>query len=715
MATYPMREGQFTQNIYSLIRDAQFKEASDILKSQLLTQPNSRAGLSLLAYCDFNIQEFLSASESYQKLCGIYPNVTEYRFQYAVCLYKAGSYDQALIASFNVDDEAYVNKVRQLQAAIRYTLDDLTASNNLLQEINKPEDPTVITNQACVMYKEGNYKDALDKFKTVYNMSGYKANLAYNMALCYFRMGSYAYSLKSIADIIERGIRLYPELSVGMRTEGIDVRSVGNTSILHESAFVEAFNLKAAIEFNLKNFKQSKEALTDMPPRSEEELDPVTLHNVALMNMEQDQAGGFEKLRFLVKSVGDQYEEQMANVEAQTSVRGLTALTKNSSMALRPQTGMAVFSDRQATAAVGQDITSSCPMHPQEALSNLILLLIKYDDITLAADTLTEYRPWAEKYISPHVMEFIDAVLLSQEAPVDAANTLELIAQKNTNILRKLMKKVTDARAENNDEKLKTTLRDYETEVDQYLPVLMAHAKIYWEQGDFSKVENLFRKSVEFCNDQEAWRINVAHTMFVQNTKFTEASNFYEPLIEKYYGPGKSILDVEAVVLANLCVCYIMTSRNDQAEELMRKIEKEEEELAYREPDRKLYHLCIVDLVIGTLYCSKGNFEFGLSRVIKSLEPYNKKLGPDTWYYCKRCFLSLVELLMQEMIVVPDETIKASIEFLSDMESYGKEIVAREGATINNELGEASIDPTNTISWEARQLKSLLISKSGWH
>lgn len=32
-----------------------------------------------------------------------------------------------------------------------------------------------------------------------------------------------------------------------------------------------------------------------------------------------------------------------------------------------------------------------------------------------------------------------------------------------------------------------------------------------------------------------------------------------------------------------------------------------------------------------TLYCSKGNYEFGISRVIKSLEPYNKKLGMDTW------------------------------------------------------------------------------------
>lgn len=30
----------------------------------------------------------------------------------------------------------------------------------------------------------------------------------------------------------------------------------------------------------------AQEALTDMPPRSEQELDPVSLHNQALMNME---------------------------------------------------------------------------------------------------------------------------------------------------------------------------------------------------------------------------------------------------------------------------------------------------------------------------------------------------------------------------------------------------------------------------------------------
>lgn len=40
-----------------------------------------------------------------------------------------------------------------------------------------------------------------------------------------------------------------------MTTEGIDVRSVGNTLILHETALIEAFNLKAAIEYQLKNSK----------------------------------------------------------------------------------------------------------------------------------------------------------------------------------------------------------------------------------------------------------------------------------------------------------------------------------------------------------------------------------------------------------------------------------------------------------------------------
>ena len=56
-----------------------------------------------------------------------------------------------------------------------------------------------------------------------------------------------------------------------------------------------------------------------------------------------------------------------------------------------------------------------------------------------------------------------------------------------------------------------------------------------------------------------------------------------------------------------------------------------EERLSFAEPEKQCFHLCIVNLVIGTLYCAKGNFEFGISRIIKSLDPYDKKLHTDTW------------------------------------------------------------------------------------
>lgn len=85
-----------------------------------------------------------------------------------------------------------------------------------------------------------------------------------------------------------------------------------------------------------------------------------------------------------------------------------------------------------------------------------------------------------------------------------------------------------------------------------------------------------------------------------------------------------------AIVLANLCVSYIMTSQNEEAEDLMRRIEKEEERLAFEDPSGRTYHLCIVNLVIGTLYCSKGNYEFGISRIMKSLEPFNKKVSSNS-------------------------------------------------------------------------------------
>lgn len=63
----------------------------------------------------------------------------------------------------------------------------------------------------------------------------------------------------------------------------------------------------------------------------------------------------------------------------------------------------------------------------------------------------------------------------------------------------------------------------------------MAQAKIYWDMENYSQVEKIFRKSVEFCNDNDIWKLNVAHVLFMQQNKFKEATGFYEPIVKKNY------------------------------------------------------------------------------------------------------------------------------------------------------------------------------------
>jgi tetratricopeptide repeat protein 30 len=175
----------------------------------------------------------------------------------------------------------------------------------------------------------------------------------------------------------------------------------------------------------------------------------------------------------------------------------------------------------------------------------------------------------------------------------------------------------------------------------------------------------------------------------------------------------QSILDVTAIVLANLCVAYIMTSQNEDAEELMRKIEKEEEHMALQDPDKQFFHLCIVNLVIGTLYCAKGNYEFGISRICKSLEPYERKLGPDTWYYAKRCFLALAENMAKQMLILKDTTLHDILSFLDAADAHGAKITT----VVDQEVDVDGTNPidhtTRNVSWEARQLKRMFMNLRG--
>lgn len=121
-----------------------------------------------------------------------------------------------------------------------------------------------------------------------------------------------------------------------------------------------------------------------------------------------------------------------------------------------------------------------------------------------------------------------------------------------------------------------------------------------------------------------------------------------------------------------------MTSQNEEAENLMRRIEKEEDNLATSNPEKPSYHLCIVNLVIGTLYCSKGNYEFGISRIFTSFRDLEKQLCIDTWYHTKRCFLSLFENIAKQIVILTDSIFSDSISFLQKIEEYGKNMNATE-------------------------------------
>lgn len=108
----------------------------------------------------------------------------------------------------------------------------------------------------------------------------------------------------------------------------------------------------------------------------------------------------------------------------------------------------------------------------------------------------------------------------------------------------------------------------------------MSQAKIYWDKENYAAVEKLFRQSAEFCADHEVWKLNLAHVFFVLGDKYKEAIRYYEPVVKKH---GDNLLNLTAIVIANLCVSYIMVNLNEEAEDIMRRLEVEEEKAAEQE------------------------------------------------------------------------------------------------------------------------------------
>lgn len=350
------------------------------------------------------------------------------------------------------------------------------------------------------------------------------------------------------------------------------------------------------------------------------------------------------------------------------------------------------------------------PPYPPETFGNLLLLHCKYQNYDIAAGLLAENSQLTFKYLSQELYDYLDACIMVPTSPEEAYRKFDELSSKYIEQLRRLTKQIQDARLARDNEVIKTCLKKYDEELEKYIPVLMAQARIYWDRENYPMVEKIFFQSAEFCSEHEVWKLNVAHVFFMQESKFKDAIRYYDPIVKRLQDV---VLDVTAIVLANLCVSYIMTSQNEEAEELMRKIEKEEERRGFTEPEKQCFHLCIVNLVIGTLYCAKGNYEFGISRIIKSLDPYDKKLHTDTWYYAKRCFLSLAEMMSKNMLIIKDSAMTEILEFLDKAEAAGHNVMTSIGPQVDFGNGESSGDAAiHNVSFEARQLKALFLRLS---
>ena len=414
-------DGQFTQTIYGWIKEGKLEDAVATLEVLVEETVDNRAGLSLLGYCHFQMANFEAACEVYEKLSRLHPENANYLFFFAQCLFKIGALPEAakiaqqLQASHGTaasdDSSSMAARTVLLLAAIKYEEEQPSAGRAILEEAAPAHaaaggapSPSgsggrdsaavdFIACRACCLYKEEDFDGAKTLFEDAIARQGFRADLAYGVALCHYRKKQFGPALKCVADIVEHGVREHPELSVGSYTDnGVasDVRSVGNSAVLKDTALVEAFNLKAAIEYAMRNADAAKEALTDMPPRAEEELDPVTLHNQALMRMDEDATGGFRKFNFLLKN----------------------------------------------------------PPAPAETFGNLLLLYCKpqYAFYDLAADVMAENAHLVQRHLSAVLYEYLDATILRQHAPDKAYQKYDVLAQRHVEVLRRMTKQIQDAR-----------------------------------------------------------------------------------------------------------------------------------------------------------------------------------------------------------------------------------------------------------------------------
>lgn len=640
----------YTSTVYGHIKDKEYSAAARILERESQRFPRSRAALSLLAFCYYHDQEFIRAADIYNKLIRICPSVDVYRLYHIQALLKAGALSEAQDHISKVRNEQSSHHLLMIQLAAKMEEEDLNASKAILNS-SIQDDPETIAAQATIDYKEGRYAEALSKYSDAFNMQGFEPSIAYNIALCNYMLQQYSEASEIVAEIIDRGTEDLADFD--HQTQRDENSFIENSSALQESFLIEAYNLKSAIEYDGRNHSSAKDTMETMPQRREEDLDPVTLHNNALFHIAENADDSFKIFSFLLSN----------------------------------------------------------PPFPPVTFRNLLTLYCKHGCNDIAADILAENSHLTFDLLSQDIYDYLDASIMITASPDEALKKFEVLSKKYLSTIRSLKRELESNKRNGNDDEVEAIESDIANEMKLIIPILMSHASVHWERRDYAMVERVLRQSEDVCNDEDEWKLNVAHALFAQQgPKFKECIQYYEPFVNTK--GAESLLLISPIVLANLCVAYIMTNQNEEAEDIMKRVEKEEtSNLGGTSDDHDhatKHHGCIINLVIGTLYCEKGNFEFGISRICKSLKPYDSKLGPDTWHYAKRCLIELADKAAKHMIIVKKAMAKIVHNFLDEVIVHGKDIPSTLHDYEDNAVNRGPDEQQpNTIAFEALKLKSI--------
>ena len=626
-----------TSQVYSLICDGEFGKAREILiqfQNEDASVESKNAWLSLLAYLCYNEEEFHGAAEFYEKLTVLCPNEEEYQVLHVQSLAMSGAHQDAYRQFQALSTSVSSQNLQRLRILHSYTSMELglmTACRKTLSKCDE-NDPATIIAMAQVDYNEKKFANALDKFKIAKLMMG-KPMLSYYVALCQYQMGDNEEAMEGVNELIDRA----------------------NT----ESFLVEAVNLKAVICHEMKESKAFGEALASLEKDWEHELshasnnlDAIALHNKITSNIDLDPSSGIERLGELL------CDESF----------------------------------------------------PAETLGNLLLLCIKHSEDTLALEVFEANKQVAREVFPSDLFTYIQASIVSLSCPDDAFEILERLidqmvpklkaAQAATKSSSAARPSTTSIRPTTTAQILASTLAEAKQEMNMllktFIPILMLQAKLLWDMKEYSKTEQLLLEHSDYCAADNDWNLNLGHALFAQgNDKLEESIPYYEHVINQWAEEGK-LLKAPAVAVANLCVAYIMAGRNESAEIMLKAVENDEDKdssFQIKDDAKTSYHSCLVNLVIGTLYCEKGNYEFGIRCICKSLPP-GFLCSHDVWDFIKRCLLSLATKISKLMIVIENDVTCDLIDFLSEIEIH-----------CNGSL--------EIVAGEARQLKILFHSLKG--